>query len=242
MQRGDGGAGEEVLEHAADGRDPFSRDLGADRQRDRHLLRERGGSGKPLHAGPVEIDHIHRGRGHARKAQCLSDDLVSELERRHLVQDVGNRHHPGSDLRELAGRAEIVLFVGLRIVPGLAADGVHQLLPGAEVAVDGSAAHPGGFGDLPHGRLAVGGEQPPRGIEDCGSVQRRVTALAPGRRMLSQPLGARLVVKWNTGTHLGAQVYPYGRCLSRSCAGRTNTRRKNGPLVRHLFDFVNNWS
>jgi hypothetical protein len=133
----------------------------------------------------------------------LGDDLLAKLKRRNLVEDVGDRERSGADVRQLSGRTQVILLVGIGIVARLLAHRVHQLLAGGEMAVHRSASQACLAGNRPHARIGVRGEQTSSRIEDLRSVQGCVAALTALRGILSDLCGFRVTVtKWNRLTHL----------------------------------------
>ena len=76
LKRSYGRAGQQLVEHRADGRDAVARDLGPDRERDGDLSREGGRAGEALHAGTIEIDDVQRRRGDPGK-RCASAMICS---------------------------------------------------------------------------------------------------------------------------------------------------------------------
>jgi hypothetical protein len=200
VHRGDDRAGQEVVDRGAQRGDPLARNLGTDGDRDRDLRRERGRAGEPLHRRSLEVDEVDRGRRDALEALGLGDDLLSDLEGRHLVEDLGDRQRGRRDVRQLAGRPEVLLVAGLRVVTDLRADRVHELLARGEVPVRRRAGDSGGAGDLGHLGVRVVGQQIPGGLDELGAVQRAVAAPAP-----LAPFGVRChrsKLKQDTASHL----------------------------------------
>jgi hypothetical protein len=184
LKRRDGDAGQKLFKDRTNGRNGLTRDLWPDGERSSDLNGEHCGAGEPLHAGSVEIDDVRRRRRDTRKALRFGDDLLVQLKRRDLVEDVGDRERRVTDVGQLTRRTEVVLLVSVGIVTRLAAYGVDQLLPCGEVSVHCAPPETCRLGNRPHAGVAVVGQEPASRVDDLRPVQARIAALTTLRSVL----------------------------------------------------------